>query len=80
MAGDAHGVVTRFEQAFSLAMQVIERREQLGLSQTELAEKTGIDQADISRIERGSGNPTEKTLTRLAEALGAEWKLVSKAS
>jgi transcriptional regulator with XRE-family HTH domain len=33
-----------------------------GLSQRELAERSGVRQADISRIERGAGNPTESTL------------------
>jgi transcriptional regulator with XRE-family HTH domain len=80
MGSKGRTAVARFEQAYGLAMQVIERREALGLTQAELAEKTGVDQADISRVERGSGNPTERTLVRLADALGAEWKLVGKAS
>jgi len=50
-----------FEQTYRLAVQVMERRELLGLTQTELAQKTGIDQGDISRIERGSIFPNEKT-------------------
>jgi transcriptional regulator with XRE-family HTH domain len=37
-----------------------------------------MDQGDISRIERGSANPTEKTLIRIADALGAELKLVDR--
>ena len=69
-----------FEQAYRLAVQVMERRELLGLTQTELAQKTGIDQGDISRIERGSIFPNEKTLLCLADALGAEWRMVDKAT
>ena len=69
-----------FEQTYRLAVQVMERRELLGLTQTELAQKTGIDQGDISRIERGSIFPNEKTLLRLADALGAEWRMVDKAT
>ena len=34
---------------------------------------------DISGIERGSIFPNEKTLLRLADALGAEWRMVDKA-
>jgi transcriptional regulator with XRE-family HTH domain len=68
-----------FEQTHRLAFQVIERRQLLDLTQTELAEKTGIDQGDISGIERGSIFPNEKTLLRLADALGAEWRMVDKA-
>lgn len=43
-----------------------------GISQKELSEKTGIDQADISRIERGLANPSVSTLERIAEALNAK--------
>ena len=43
-----------------------------GISQKELSEKTGIDQADISRIERGLANPSISTLERIAEALDAK--------
>ena len=49
-------------------------RARKGLSQKELAEVTGIDQGDISRIERGIANPSVGTLNRIAEAL--EGKLV----
>ncbi|MFZ2059011.1 MAG: helix-turn-helix transcriptional regulator [Acidimicrobiales bacterium] len=73
-----HGAV--FGETYRLAVQVMERRELLGLTQTELAEKTGIDQGDISRIECGSIFPNEKTLLRLADALGAEWRMVDKAT
>ena len=39
------------------------------LSQPALSEKSGVQQAEISRIERGLANPTATTLTRLANAL-----------
>ena len=65
-----------FEQAYDIAMQVVELRERLGMTQVELAEKCGVDQGDISRIERGSISPTARTLQRIAEALGARVELV----
>ena len=40
------------------------------LYQSDLAKLTGIAQADISRLERGEGNPSLNTLKRLAKALG----------
>ncbi|TFC54102.1 XRE family transcriptional regulator [Cryobacterium sp. TMT2-15-1] len=40
------------------------------LTQPALSSATGIQQAEISRIERGLGNPTAATLSRLAAALG----------
>jgi len=48
-----------------------ELRERQGLSITDLAARTGIDRAMISRLENGHiGNPTIATMTRYAKALG----------
>jgi len=69
-----------FAGAYDLAVQLIELRERRGLTQAELAAVTGIDQGDISRIERGAANPTEKTLIRIADALGADLRLVERAA
>ncbi|MBQ1406908.1 MAG: helix-turn-helix domain-containing protein [Eubacterium sp.] len=50
-------------------------RAERGISQKELAVMTGIDQSDISKIERGTANPSVNTLRRIADALGAELKV-----
>lgn len=68
------------ERAYDIAMQVTDLRERHGFSQAELAERCGIDQADISRIERGSTSPTARTLQRIAAALDADLRLVERAS
>ena len=47
-------------------------RAKKGYSQKELAEATGIDQSDLSKIERGIANPSVNTLKRIATALDAE--------
>ena len=39
------------------------------MSQVQLAELTGIDQSDISKIERGIANPSVSTLKKIAKAL-----------
>lgn len=67
-----------FAPRYALASQLIGLRLKRGLSQSELSRRTGVNQAEISRIERGSGNPTEKTLFRLADALGADLQLVER--
>jgi DNA-binding XRE family transcriptional regulator len=69
-----------FEKAYDIALQVIDLREKHGLTQAQLAERCGIDQGDISRIERGSTSPTARTLQRIAEALDADVRLVARAS
>jgi DNA-binding XRE family transcriptional regulator len=67
-----------FDQAYGIACQVIELREKYQLSQVELAEKAGLPQAQISRIERGVVSPTGATLGKIAEALGADLRLVER--
>ena len=67
-----------FDQAYGIACQVIELREKHNLTQVELAEKTGVPQAQISRIERGVVSPTSATLAKIAEALGADLRLVER--
>ncbi len=48
---------------------ILDARIQAGLTQTELSKKTGISQADISRLENGTRNPSLALLKRLAEAM-----------
>lgn len=45
-------------------------REARNISQSALSRKSGVIQADISRIENGKSNPTMNVLERLANALG----------
>ena len=54
---------------------LIEGRDERDLTQKQLAEVTGIAQADISRFENGTGNPSLRTLKRLAEGLGMSLKV-----
>lgn len=54
--------------AVILGGDISEYREELGLTQRELAQKAGTTQAHIARIEQGDANPTLKTLVRLAAA------------
>jgi XRE family transcriptional regulator, regulator of sulfur utilization len=74
-AGEAE-LRRRFEAAIELGLQFRDARVARGLSQRELSERCGVRQADISRIERGAGNPTEATLQRLASSLQKRLELV----
>lgn len=65
-----------FRLHFSLARQLGDRRRERHLTQKELAQLSGIDQAEISRIERGQANPTATTLGALTRALEVEVRLV----
>jgi HTH-type transcriptional regulator/antitoxin HipB len=49
------------------------RREELGWSQSRLAQAAGTGQALISRIEQGRISPTVQMLNRLADAMHAQF-------
>lgn len=57
---------------FKLASLLTNARNKVGVTQKQLAEKTGIYQADISKIERGLSNPSIGTLQRLADGMGLQ--------
>lgn len=49
---------------------IVDARTSQNLTQKELAERTGINQADISKLENGTRNPSVNLLKRLAEGMG----------
>ncbi|MFX0199033.1 MAG: helix-turn-helix domain-containing protein [Candidatus Hodarchaeota archaeon] len=53
-----------------LRSRIVETREQRGMNQAKLAEKTGITPAAISQIEKGLRVPTIPVLRRIANILG----------
>ena len=58
------------EPEFSIMQAMIDARKSSGMTQKQLSEKTGIAQADISKLESGSANPSLRTLQRLAAGMG----------
>ncbi len=54
---------------------IVDARVSQKLSQKELAERTGINQADISKLENGTRNPSLKLLKRLADGMNMTLKL-----
>ena len=65
-------------QERELLRALARRREELGLSQTEVAARMGTSQSTLARLEQGDANPTLATVARLAKALGkkVEWRLI----
>lgn len=55
-----------------LAMEMARARERLGMTQAALAKVLGTTQSAVARIEGAGQNVTLATLSRIAEALGAE--------
>ena len=69
----AEGETVREEKPASnimFARALSAARAKQGFSQKQLAELTGIDQSDLSKIERGVSNPSISTMERIATALG----------
>lgn len=56
--------------ADELVQQLIERRQRLGLSQSEVAARMGTSQPAVARLESGRSDTRMSTLARYAEAVG----------
>ena len=59
-------------EAAVVGFQIKQRRINLDLSQEELARKAGIDQSDLSKIEKGNSNPSLKMIKRIADSLNSK--------
>jgi transcriptional regulator with XRE-family HTH domain len=53
-------------------------REELGWSQADLAERLGVQQSAVSKLENNPDNITIGKLANVVTALGGEWKIVLK--
>ncbi len=54
---------------------MVDARNSVNMTQKELSERTGISQADISKIGNGTRNPSLNLLKRLAEGMGMTLKI-----
>ncbi len=59
-------------KSLELAEIVKRRREELGITQKDLAEMSGIHLRSISTIESGDANPTLEIISQIADILGLE--------
>ena len=57
-----------------VANEIVTIRKSIGMSQSQLAMISGIDQSDISKIERGVANPSLQTIDRLLQAMNCKGK------
>ena len=63
---------------YDMIRSLIKRRNQLRISQTELARIIGTKQPAISRLEKGDYNTTLSTLFRATEVLGLDISLKAR--
>lgn len=61
--------------ARAVALKVLAYRTEHGLSQRGLAQKLGMTQPQLARLEAGEHNPTIDTLARLAQTLDIEFAI-----
>lgn len=66
------------QSEYVVLAQLVKLRKEKGLTQKDLAKLSGNKQQVISRIEKHESSPTLKTLSSIANALGAEIMLVPK--
>ncbi|WP_022765496.1 helix-turn-helix domain-containing protein [Butyrivibrio sp. XPD2006] len=59
----------------NITRAILDARIRAGMTQTELAEKSGISQADICRLEKGTRNPSIALLKRLADAMDSTLRI-----
>ncbi len=53
-----------------ISASIAAARDELGLTQKELAKRSGVSQSNISKFENGSARPQISTLKKLADGLG----------
>ena len=58
-----------------LGYQIAKAREVRNMTQSELAKLSGVDQADISKLERGQGNPSAQKIEKILHGLNASIKI-----
>jgi DNA-binding XRE family transcriptional regulator len=62
----------KLKPRYELIAQIIDARNQLNITQEELAQRVGTQKSNISRFESGSYNPTLDFITKVARSLGKE--------
>lgn len=63
------------EPEFAIIQALIDARNESGLTQEQLSEKTGISQRDIARLENGDISLSIDTLKKLATGIGKQMKI-----
>lgn len=58
------------EVEYAIMNEMLKLRGEAGMSQSQLSQKTGITQPDISKLENGKANPSIATLKKVARAFG----------
>lgn len=66
----------RLEPEYKLIEQIIRKRIQKSLTQSQLAKLAGTKQSAISRLESGSYNPSLNFLQKISHALNSQLQII----
>ena len=69
------GLAVPVSPALAIALQVRWRRQELGLSQSQLGKKLGVTRQQVALLEQPTGNLKVSTLERIADALGVQLRV-----
>jgi DNA-binding XRE family transcriptional regulator len=69
-------LLAAFRGRYSLASQLLSLRKEAGLSQTQVAERAGVHQSTITRVERGYSNFSQGTLEKIGAVFNARLAFV----
>lgn len=72
---DFAAAYNEFQPEIDIIRAIVDARANANISQKELSERTSIAQAEISRIENGSRNPSIKLLQRLAAGMNMDLRI-----
>ncbi len=68
--------ISESDMRASIITAMIEAREEMGISQRQLEELSGVKQPQIARMERGNADPQLGTLLRVLNAMGKTLAIV----
>ena len=66
------------QREYEIVKQLVKMRNEMGLSQNDVAKKSGLTQQMISRIETIDNSPTLKNFIKYVDSVGLEIKIVKK--
>lgn len=69
--------IEEIEEAANIVSSIIRRRQELGISQRALAERCGIPQSSVARIETFKTTPKLDTLIKLMQALNLKLQVAA---
>ena len=67
---DYEPTVEDYDIHAELCQLIVDTRNSANVTQKQLAEKSGVSQSNISKIENGSHRPSIATVKRIADSLG----------